>query len=339
MKSKFFWIVNAFLVLGISLAVISSCTSKEVVTQEDEALLKEAQTYFEPLPESIIDEAKKADLIALGRKLYFEKQLSKDGSMSCNTCHDLANFGVDNLATSPSFDGSAFGDRNSPTVYNSALHFVQFWDGRDETVEDQALGPILNPVEMAMPSEEEVMSRLKKMEEYNELFTKAFPKQEDPYVYKNIGIAIGAFERTLITRDRFDEYLKGNVFVLSAKERKGLKTFMEVGCTTCHSGPLLGADSFQMIGTIHPFETEDKGRYEATGDEFDKYFFKVPSLRNVAKTWPYFHDGKVETLEDAIKLMAHHQLDVQLDEKQVAEIKAFLESLTAVELPTFEELN
>lgn len=336
---RFLLFLNGCVVVIFSFLVVSACTQKEVVTKEDEELLNRAQSMFEPLPRSIIDEAANRDLIVLGRKLYFEKQLSKDGSMSCNTCHDLANFGVDNLATSPSFDGSVFGDRNSPTVYNAALHFSQFWDGRDETVEDQALGPILNPVEMAMGSEEEVMERLREMEKYQKLFHKVFSDQDDPFQYKNIGTAIGAFERTLITSDRFDDYLRGDVFALSAKERKGLKTFMEVGCTTCHAGPLLGGDSFQKTGLVFPFETEDKGRYLVTGEEFDKYFFKVPSLRNIEKTWPYFHAGQVETLDEAIRLMAHHQLGRELEKEQINEIKAFLSSLTAKELPRFEELK
>ncbi len=338
MKSKILVGLNVLMTAMVLGGVIHSC-SRQVVTEEDKQLLHEAQSYFEPLPQSIIDEEAKADLIVLGRKLYFEKQLSKDGSMSCNTCHDLGNFGVDNLATSPSFDGSVSGDRNSPTVYNAALHFSQFWDGRDETVEDQALGPILNPVEMAMASEEEVMERLQAMDEYRELFAKAFPDDENPFEYVNVGKAIGAFERTLLTTDRFDDYLKGDVFALSAKERAGLRAFIEVGCMTCHDGPLLGGNSFQMIGAVNPYETEDKGRYLVTGDEWDKYFFKVPSLRNIEKTWPYFHDGRVETLEEAITLMGHHQLGIDLDENQVKEIKAFLTSLTAKELPHFEELE
>lgn len=304
----------------------ASCTSKKI-TEKDKELLTLAQENFKPLPTSIIDVEQKRDLIILGQKLYFEKKLSVNNSMSCNTCHNLETFGVDNEPTSPGHEKKR-GDRNSPTVLNAALHASQFWDGREPDVEAQALGPILNPVEMGMPSEKAVMDKLREDQEYVELFAKAFPGTSKSMKYVNVGKAIGAFERTLLTPSRFDDYLKGDVHALSEKERRGLNQFVQVGCTSCHAGVVLGGDSFQKIGAINEYKTQDKGRYNVTKDKDDMFFFKVPSLRNVVHTGPYFHDGSIKTLDEAIRLMGHHQLDVKLSEEQLEEIKAFLASTT-----------
>ena len=286
-------------------------------------------SLFRPLPDKAIDADRTiTDIkIQLGKKLYFEKRLSLDKSMSCNTCHNLDTFGVDNKATSPGVKGE-FGDRNSPTVFNAALHLAQFWDGRAKDVEEQALGPILNPIEMAMPDEESVVKRLEADKEYTQLFAKAFPKDKKPLTYKNIGEAIGAFERTLLTPSRFDDYLKGDEKALTALEIKGLQAFTENGCTACHSGATLGGNLYQKLGIVKPFKTEDLGRFKVTKKEADKFVFKVPSLRNIEKTGPYFHDGSVKTLPEAVKLMAKHQLGKELNEDQVNSIVAFLRALT-----------
>lgn len=318
--------MKQFLLLSLVIA-IGSCTTKKV-TEKDKELLGAAQENFKPLPATIIDVEKNRDLIALGKKLYFEKKLSVNNSMSCNTCHNLDTFGVDNEATSPGHEGKR-GDRNSPTVLNAALHFAQFWDGREPDVEAQALGPILNPVEMGMPSKKAVMKKLMSESEYVEMFAKAFPGNPKPMKYVNVGKAIGAFERTLLTPSRFDDYLKGDVHALNEQERRGLNHFQEVGCTSCHSGVAMGGDSYQKLGAINEFKTHDKGRYNVTKDKDDMYFFKVPSLRNVVHTGPYFHDGSVKTIEEAIRLMGWHQLDVKLTDDQIADIKAFLDSTTA----------
>ncbi len=315
-------LILLFLVLSIA-----SCTSKKI-TEKDKELLGAAQENFKPLPVSIIDVEKNRDLIALGKKLYFEKKLSVNNSMSCNTCHNLETFGVDNESTSPGHEKKR-GDRNSPTVLNAALHFRQFWDGREPDVEAQALGPILNPVEMGMPNKNAVMDKLKREQDYVEMFARAFPGSSKPMKYVNVGKAIGAFERTLLTPSRFDDYLKGDIHALSEKERRGLNQFMEVGCTSCHSGVAIGGDSYQMLGAVNEYKTHDKGRYNVTKNKDDMYFFKVPSLRNVVHTGPYFHDGSIKTIEEAIRLMGHHQLDVKLTKEQIEDIKAFLDSTTA----------
>ncbi len=290
--------------------------------------MAEVKELFKPLPDSLIDTKKNADMISLGKKLYFEKKLSVNNKISCNSCHQIDNFGVDNEATSPGHDGKR-GERNSPTSFNAALHIAQFWDGRAKDLKEQALGPILNPVEMGMPSEKSVIEKLSKEAEYVSLFKKAFPKDKESLTYNNVGLAIEAFEKTLLTPSRFDDFLKGNKNALTAIEKRGLSKFMEVGCTTCHNGVAIGGNSYQMIGAANEYKTHDLGRYSVTKKEEDKKVFKVPSLRNVEKTFPYFHDGSIKTLDEAISLMGYHQLDEKLDKKSISEIKAFLSSLTS----------
>lgn len=284
--------------------------------------------FFEPLPASIIDEKKNAALIALGKKLYLDPRLSINDKVSCNSCHRLDNFGVDSQPTSPGHDGKR-GGRNSPTSFNAALHIAQFWDGRARDVEEQALGPILNPIEMGMPSEEAVVSKLKNIREYQTLFADAFKDEKDPIQYKNVGKAIGAFERTLITPSRFDDFLRGDDNALNEAEKRGLQKFVHMGCANCHNGVGIGGNSFKKIGLVETYETDDLGRFEITGVETDKKVFKVPSLRNITKTGPYFHDGSVVTLDEAIEKMARHQLGHDVGPGFINDVKAFLGSLTS----------
>lgn len=275
--------------------------------------------------------------VALGKKLYFDNKLSKDNTQSCNTCHNLETYGVDNLSTSPGNDGG-LGTRNSPTVLNAALHINQFWDGRAEDVEEQAGGPILNPVEMAMPSEKEVVKRLSTDDVYNQLFAQAFPEDKSPISYKNIQNAIGAFERKLITPSKFDDFLKGDDSALTAIEIKGLQLFIDKGCVACHSGNALGGNMHQKFGIFDDYwkhtnsKKIDEGKFEVTKKESDKYIFKSPSLRNIAKTYPYFHDGSVFDLKEAIAIMGKVQLNKEFSEEELEAIFAFLNSLTG-ELP------
>jgi cytochrome c peroxidase len=269
------------------------------------------------------------ELIKLGEKLYFEKRLSMNNSMSCNTCHQVDRNlgGVDNEPTSPGAFGKR-GGRNSPTVLNAGFQFAQFWDGRAETLEAQAKGPILNPIEMAMPSDTDVLKRIKEFPEYKPMFEQAFKTGDDSINYDNVARAIAAFERTLITRDRFDDWQKGDDKALNAQEMRGLDLFMTTGCTTCHFGPALGGAQFQKVGLVNKYETEDLGRYDVTKEDDDKYKFKVPILRNIAITEPYFHDGKLKTLAETVKLMGWLQLGVELNDEQVGDIVAFLNTLT-----------
>jgi cytochrome c peroxidase len=291
----------------------------------DKTTLKQ---FFEPLPESIIDEQENAALIKLGKMLYLDPRLSVNDKISCNSCHSLSNYGVDNEPTSPGHAGKR-GGRNSPTTMNAALHIAQFWDGRASDVEEQALGPILNPVEMGMPNKGDVVKKIKEIDEYKELFAEAFSDEKHPFHYNNIGVAIGAFERTLLTPSRFDDFLKGDEDALNKSEKRGLKKFINMGCATCHNGVVIGGNSYKKIGLVEPYETSDMGRYEVTKIESDKKVFKVPSLRNITKTAPYFHDGSVETLDEAIQLMAKHQLGRDhVGHGMIRDIKAFLGSLT-----------
>lgn len=286
-------------------------------------------SIFKPLPADMAtaDRPVAEARVALGRALYHDARLSKNHDVSCNSCHRLDNWGVDNEPTSPGHKGQR-GGRNSPTVYNAALHLAQFWDGRAADVEAQALGPILNPVEMAMPDEAAVMTTVQSIPGYPPMFAAAFPDDEDPVTFDNLGIAIGAFERTLVTPSRWDAYLAGDASALSADEVEGAKLFVETGCITCHAGVGLGGSMYQKLGLVKPYETSDEGRKEATGNEADLHVFKVPSLRNVAKTGPYFHDGSVKTLPEAVDLMAWHQLGKKLDDAETAKIVTFLEALT-----------
>jgi len=294
-------------------------------------LRQKAGEFITPLPERMKGaEADSKDKIALGKKLYFEKQLSVNGTISCNSCHvvDGKGGGADGQPTSPGAHGKR-GDRNSPTVLNAGLGLAQFWDGRAEDLKAQAKGPVLNPIEMAMPSEGAVVERLSKQPAYVKAFTKAFPGSANSLTYDNLAEAIASFERTLITRDRFDDFLKGDDRALTPKQLKGLELFLGTGCTTCHQGPLLGGTSYQKIGLVNAYEnTKDKGRENVTKDEDDRFKFKVPTLRNVALTGPYFHDGSQKTLDETVDRMAWLQLGKKLSNHEVEAITDFLKSLT-----------
>lgn len=283
---------------------------------------------FQPLlevaenPENPITEAK----VDLGRMLYYDKRLSENRSVSCNTCHDLASFGDDGLPVSEGIGGQ-FGGRSAPTVYNAAIHIAQFWDGRAKDVEEQAVGPVLNPIEMGMPDEAYVLRVLGSIPGYVDAFANAFPDEEDPLTYVNVGKAIGAFERKLMTPSRFDDFLRGDGDALTDAEKKGLNLFMTTGCTTCHNGMGIGGHLYQKLGLVKPWPTEDKGRFEHTKNEADMYFFKVPSLRNVTETAPYLHDGSVETLEEITAKMGEYQLGRDLSDEEVDSIVTFLGAL------------
>jgi cytochrome c peroxidase len=289
---------------------------------------------FEALPASMdsasnqITESK----VVLGRMLYYEPRLSKGQDISCNTCHALTAYGAEEEAVSTGHKGQK-GTRNAPTVYNAAGHFAQFWDGRSPTVEEQAKGPILNPVEMAMTDQTRAIAVLKSMPEYVKAFRTAFPGEKDPVTYDNVGKAIGAFERRLVTNSRWDKFLRGDRAALTDPEKAGLDRYLDVGCQACHSGIYLGGSMFQKLGAVKPWKAaNDLGRFAVTKQDADKMFFKVPTLRNVEKTGPYYHDGSVLTLEEAVSRMGEHQLGRQLGAGDVASIVTFLKALTG-ELP------
>jgi len=289
---------------------------------------------FRPLPDVVesqknpMTEAK----VNLGRMLYYDPRLSKNQDISCNTCHDLAKYGVDGETVSDGHRGQK-GTRNAPTVYNAAGHFVQFWDGRAPDVEEQAKGPVKNPVEMAMASDKAVVAVLRSMPEYVEAFKKAFPTDKDPVSFENTARAIGAFERGLMTPSRWDKFLNGDQAALSDAEKAGFNKYMEAGCQACHAGAYMGGEVYQKIGFVKPYpDTSDAGREAVTKQESDRLVFKVPSLRNIERTQPYFHTGKVSTLPEAVKEMGEYQLGRQLKDDEIGSIVTFLKTLTG-EIP------
>ncbi len=270
--------------------------------------------------------------VALGRMLYYEKRLSSSGAVSCNSCHPLDDYGATHDMTSTGV-GGAHGVRNAPTTYNASRHFTQFWDGRAADVEEQAGLPMLNPREMGMPDAEHVERALKAVPGYAPLFRAAFPESADAVSFKNACTAIGTFERGLITPSRWDRYLGGDKTALSASEKTGAHLFANLGCLVCHTGVLIGGVTFEKVGEANPWPNQsDKGRAEVTREQGDEMRFKVPSLRNVARTGPYFHDGSAATLDQAVRMMAHYQLDEELKDDEAQAIVAWLGSLTG-ELP------
>lgn len=294
-----------------------------------------ASGIFQPLPKQADNASNPItpEKVALGKMLYYDTKLSMKGNNSCNSCHNLSTFGVDNKSLSIGDDGLP-GGRNSPTVLNAALHATQFWDGRAKDVEEQAGMPIMNPVEMHMPSKALVEERLKKEESYKKLFAAAFPNDKNAVSYGNLEKAIGAFERTLMTPSKFDEYLAGKANALTKEEKDGLDLFMKTGCTTCHAGVVLGGQMFQKFGIYGNYwdltksAKVDSGRITVTKNASDLYVFKVPSLRNVEKTGPYFHDGSVADLNKAISIMAKSELNKTLSDNEVQSIASFLKTLT-----------
>lgn len=304
-------------------------------------LRTKAQALFGSLPEVMESPTRKLspDKISLGHKLYFDTRLSRGQELSCASCHDLNGYGVDTrpeaIEKGRSFGHKKqLGERNSPSTYNAALHVAQFWDGRASDVEEQAKGPILNPVEMTMADEASVVSVLKSIPGYEPLFKAAFPELPDPISYDAMAQAIGAYERTLVTHDRFDKFLAGDDAALGPEERQGLSDFVDSGCMACHLGAGFGGGMYQKLGLLKPYPTNDVGREAITKNPGDKHFFKVPSLRNVAKTAPYFHDGSIKTLPEAVAIMAEYQTPGgKLSQEKVKSIVTFLEALTG-DLPT-----
>lgn len=269
---------------------------------------------------------------ALGRRLYHDARLSPDGDISCATCHPLDRYGVDGKRVSEGHRGQK-GERNTPTVYNAAGHFAQFWDGRAATVEEQAAGPVLNPVEMGMPSAADVERVLRADAGYRKAFADAFPGEAQPVTFGNMAKAIGAFERTLTTPSRWDAYLEGDTGKLTPAELEGFAAFNRAGCMTCHRGIYVGGEMYSRLGIAKPWPNrKDMGRHQVTRHERDRLIFKVPGLRNVSETGPYLHNGSVESLEEMIRIMGEYQLGKSLPDEDVGAIAAWLRTLTG-ELP------
>lgn len=268
-----------------------------------------------------------ADLVELGKMLFFDPRLSKSGFISCNSCHNLSMGGTDNIPTSI---GHAWqqGPINAPTVLNASMNLAQFWDGRAKDLKEQAGGPIANPGEMAS-THKVAVEVLQSIPQYRERFAKAFGS--DQVDIDRVTTAIAAFEETLVTPgSRFDKWLEGDKKALSAQEQEGYELFKSSGCAGCHNGPAVGGALYQKFGVHHPYKTTSKveGRKAVTGKDTDLNVFKVPTLRNIELTYPYFHDGAAATLEDAVKIMGKVQLDRDFNKKEIDSIVAFLKTLT-----------
>ncbi|MFP4366284.1 MAG: cytochrome-c peroxidase [bacterium] len=346
MKSRFLSLKNLLL---ISLAtafvffLVNNCGEaghKDNGMSYEKDLYDRASVFFRPMPDDAFEEGDKAsaDLIELGKMLYYEPRLSKSGLISCHTCHNLGLSGVDNLSVSTGHLWQK-GRRNATTVLNAALHNSQFIDGREPDVESQALVPILDSVEMAS-SEKHVLAVLNSIPEYVDLFRSSFPGEQAPLTYENVGVAIGAFERILLTYSPFDSFINGDLKALDKDQLAGLETFMNVGCIACHIRETFGGQSFarfitplEQSGEVEP----DPGRFEATGREEDKHFFKVPSLLNVAGTYPYFHDGSEWSLDTAIIEVSKSQLDLELSKNQLDDLMSFMHALSG-EVPEYARL-
>ncbi|MBP6863438.1 MAG: cytochrome-c peroxidase [Neisseriaceae bacterium] len=323
-------------IAAIGLFGVSVTMANNEIGFNKEALHQQAKGIFAPLPKEAINKENPYTKVKsdLGQMLFYEPRLSKGHTVSCNSCHSLATYGVDNLPTSQGHKGQ-FGDRNSPTVLNAALLGSQFWDGRAKDVEEQAGGPIMNPVEMAMPHQNLAIDTIASIPEYQALFKQAFPGEKNPVNMPNIQKAIGLFERTLLTPTRWDDYLNGDEKALTETELVGLNKFITTGCIACHQGVNLGGDQFQKFGLVKdPYwqftgsKKRDEGRFQVTQAEDDKYFFRVPGLRNVSRTYPYFHDGSVWSLEESVAIMGEAQLGQTYSKQDVKDIVAFLNVLT-----------
>lgn len=285
---------------------------------------------IKPIEPAVIAEPEKVEL---GKKLWFDPRLSMSGFISCNSCHNLSMGGSDNLPTSIGHNWQE-GPINSPTVLNSSLFVAQFWDGRAANLQEQAAGPIANPMEMAS-NHALAVDVIASIPQYREEFARIYGSEE--ITIDGITDAIAVFEETLVTpNSRFDQWLKGDDDAITEQELAGYNTFKSIGCVACHNGPAAGGTSFQRMGVIEPYQTTNpaEGRVAVTGVDADRFNFKVPSLRNVELTYPYFHDGAYWTLEEATDIMARLQLGRQLEEEDINNVVAFMKTLTG-DQPTF----
>lgn len=285
-----------------------------------------------PLPQTV---DVNMDKVVLGRRLFHDGLLSSDGKVSCATCHTLDHGGAEPRKTSVGVKGQV-GPINSPTVLNASFNIAQFWDGRAKDLQEQAAGPVANPIEMG-ETWDNVVKKVGKDKKYAKAFGALYP---DGVTQDNITDAIAEYEKSLITPSRFDAYLRGDQAAITAEEKKGYADFKEAGCLACHVGVLAGGNMYQKMGLVRNYFAErggeiteaDLGRFNHTKNPVDKHFFKVPTLRNVELTSPYLHDGSQDTLEGTVKLMGRYQLGKELSDEQVASIVLFLKSLTG-ELP------
>ncbi|NLC21168.1 MAG: c-type cytochrome [Halomonadaceae bacterium] len=318
--------------LSLAAAVSLSAVMATTVVADDG--LGEYRDRFEPLPHLPpipADNSLTPEKVELGNMLFFEPRISASGVISCATCHNPALGWTDRIARGTGHDGQ-IGARNSPTVLNSGFLESQFWDGRAPDLEGQALGPIQDSVEMAMDLDHAI-ERLNEYELYQKKFAEAYPDESDPITIDNLAKALATFQRTLNTPNSpFDRYLRGDMDALTQQQKDGMVAFADNGCIACHRGPALTDSNFWAIQV--PGST-DVGRYDVTGDDADMYKFRTPTLRNVAVTYPYMNNGATETLEEAVAIMGREMLNREFEDETIADITAFLHSLTG-EMPDFE---
>ena len=293
-----------------------------------------AANATEPIQPIKVAKLTNPDLVELGKKLYFDPRLSKSGFISCNSCHNLSMGGTDNLKTSIGHNWFQ-GPINAPTVLNSSLNLAQFWDGRAADLKAQAAGPIANPREMAF-THELTVDVLQSIPQYAAEFKKSFGNEK--ITIDEVTTAIAAFEETLVTPNaRFDKWLKGDKQALNKTELAGYNLFKNSGCVNCHNGSSVGGNSYQKFGLVQPYTTKNPavGRFAVTGKDSDRFYFKVPTLRNVELTYPYFHDGEAATLSHAVDIMGRLQLGKSFTDEENASIVAFLKTLTG-DQPSFK---
>ncbi|MGE5261005.1 MAG: cytochrome-c peroxidase [Actinomycetota bacterium] len=315
------------------LLVLTGLTSWALA--DDDLLMKQAQALFQPIPlepPAVKGVNATPPMVALGKDLYFDPRLSKSHNISCNTCHQIGLGGDDALSTSIGHNWQR-GGRNAPTVLNAVFNIAQFWDGRAEDLKAQAGGPIQNPIEMGI-THEHAIEMLKAIPGYAPLFQAAFPDDKDPITMPNVVTAIAAFETTLTTPNSpFDKYLRGDQNALTPEQQAGLQLFISTGCASCHSGINIGGQMYAPFGVVERpgadiLPPNDKGRFAVTKSVSDQYVFRVPPLRNVELTTPYFHTGQVWDLTQAVGIMATDQLGKSLTDVDVDKIVAFLKSTT-----------
>ncbi|MGJ0502207.1 MAG: cytochrome-c peroxidase [Methylocystis sp.] len=323
---------SSFFVVLVSLMFAAATARAEGANAK--TLLEDAKKNFQPIAvPSPVSDPVAAARIELGRRLFFENRVSMDGNVNCAHCHLPDKQASDGLPKAIGVFGKE-NPRNAPSIFNAALNIKQHWRGERESLEDQAEKSLLGPASFGNPDQATAMSKLKAIPAYAGAFAKAFPGEKDPINSKNWGAAIGAFERTLFTPSKFDAFLAGDASALSTQEQAGLRKFIDLGCASCHNGAGVGGNSFQKFGVATDYwketgvATPDKGRADVTKNDADLYVFKVASLRNVARTAPYFHDGSVADLAKAVRIMGKTQLGQDLSDKDVADIVAFLGALT-----------
>lgn len=332
--------INKIFLLLVVIILVFACNNnnKDVIPfpeKQDINILKMARSYFSPL--QVIDfkkmSAEDKNKLEIGKKLFYDSKLSQSGNINCAICHNPVTYGTVNLSVMPGNQGQ-MGKRNPPSLFNSHLQYAFGWDSKYKRLEDQIGGMIQSKTEMGEQDSSQVVKKIGSDQIYQELFTKAFPNDKISLTFNNLKKAIAQFIRTLSTPSRFDDYLNGDLKVLTTIEKLGIKSFIDNGCVPCHATSTIGGSmpqKFALFGYYWDFtgsKNIDKGRFELTKNSADEYVFKVSQLRNIEKTQPFFHDGSVQSLEEAIRIMGMTESNHRIEEQDINNISAFLKTLT-----------